>query len=138
MRFVVDANVLFSFFWKDSFTRRLLIGKYFELCAPEFALEEIDKYKNEIMRRAKIRLDEFVEMRRELILYVEFFPISNYVKFLSRVVEVSPDRDDVDYFALALKLSVGIWSNDKLLKGQSVVGVLNTMEILDFVDDRNL
>lgn len=43
--------------------------------------------------------------------------------------KISPDKDDVDYFALALKLDIGIWSNDKLLKGQSVVKVFNTMEM---------
>jgi len=138
MKFVVDANVLFSFFWKDSFTKRLLMGKYFELCAPEFSLEEIDKYRDEIMRKAKIGLDEFVEMRRELILYVDFFPLNSYGKFLKRAIEICPDRDDVDYFALALKLGVGIWSNDKLLKGQEAVKVLNTMDVLGLMDDHKL
>ncbi|MBU3923990.1 MAG: hypothetical protein KJ592_03675 [Nanoarchaeota archaeon] len=38
----------------------------------------------------------------------------------------------MDYFALALKLGVSIWSNDKLLKGQEAVEVLNTMEVMGF------
>jgi len=134
MKFVVDANVLFSFFWKDSFTKRLLVGKYFELCSPEFSLEEIEKYKDEIMRKAKIGLEEFDKLRRELILYVEFFPLNDYGKFLKRAVKISPDEDDVDYFALALKLNIGIWTNDKLLRGQGIVEVLNTMEILDLIN----
>ena len=60
------------------------------------------------------------------------------MKFLSRAMGVCLDKDDVDYFGLALKFGVGIWSNDKLLKGHDVVEVSNTKEILDFVDDRNL
>jgi len=138
MRFVVDANVLFSFFWKDSFTKRLLMGKYFELCSPEFSLEEINRYKDEIMRKARIGLDEFVEVRRELVLYVDFFSLDSYGKFLSKVVGICPDKDDVDYFGLALKLGVGIWSNDKLLKEQNVVDVLNTMDVLELLDDHKL
>ena len=94
MKFVVDANVLFSFFWKDCFTKRLLMGKYFELYAPEFSLEEIDRYKDEIMRKARIGLEEFVKMRRELVLYVEIFSLESYGKFLSRAKEVCPDGDD--------------------------------------------
>ena len=134
MKFVVDANVLFSFFWRDSFTKRLLTGNYFELCSPEFSLEEIEKYKEEIMRKAKIDLEEFERLRRELILYVDFFSLSDYGKFLSKAVEVCPDEDDVDYFALALKFGVGIWSNDKMLKGQDDVKVLDTMEVLDLIN----
>ncbi|HDL02422.1 MAG TPA: hypothetical protein ENH20_01145 [Candidatus Pacearchaeota archaeon] len=134
MKFVVDANVLFSFFWKDSFTKRLLVGKYFELCAPEFSLEEIDRYKDEIMKKTKIDLEEFVELRRELILYVDFVSLNDYGKFLKEAVGFSSDEDDVDYFALALKLSVEIWSNDKLLRGQDVVGVLDTMDVVKLLD----
>jgi len=135
MKFVVDANILFSFFWKDSFTKRLLIGKYFELCSPEFSLEELDRYKDEIMKKAKIGLDEFVRLRMELILYVDFSSLDYYGKFLSEAVDISPDEDDVDYFALALREKVGIWSNDKLLKGQDVVDVLNTSDMLGFVNN---
>ena len=135
MKFVVDANVLFSFFWKDSFTKRLLTGKYFELYSPEFSLEEIGNYKKEIMRKAKIDSDEFDRLKRELILYVDFLSLDYYGKFLKKAVGVSPDKDDVDYFALALKLSVGVWTNDKLLKEQNVVDVFNTMEVLKFVNN---
>lgn len=130
MKLVADANILFSFFWRDSFTKRLLTGKYFKLCSPEFSLEEIGKYKDEIMRKAKIDLDEFSRLRRELILYVDFFSLDAYGKFLKEAVKVSPDKDDVDYFALALKLGVSIWTNDKLLKRQDVVNILNTMEVM--------
>ena len=132
MKFVVDANVLFSFFWKDSFTKRLLTGKYFELYSPEFSLEEIGNYKKEIMRKAKLDSEEFDRLRRELILYVDFLSVEDYRKFLRKGVGISPDKDDVDYFALALKLGIGIWSNDKLLKEQSVVKVFNTMEVVNF------
>ena len=134
MKFVVDANILFSFFWKDSFTKRLLTGKYFELCAPEFALEEIERYKDEIMRKAKIDESEFEKLRRELVLYVDFFSLDYYKKFLGKVVEICPDEEDVDYFALGLRMKVGIWSNDKLLKGQDVVGIFNTMEVMNLLD----
>lgn len=131
MKIVADANILFSFFWRDSFTKRLLTGKYFELYSPEFSLKEIEKYKDEIMRKTKIDLDEFNKLRRELILYVDFFSMGDYGKFLKEAVKISPDKDDIDYFALALKLGISIWTNDKLLKKQDVVKILNTMEVIN-------
>jgi len=41
----------------------------------------------------------------------------NEVKtFIKKAEQISPDPDDVLYFATALKLNCGIWSNDKELK----------------------
>ena len=37
------------------------------------------------------------------------------------------------YFALALKLNCGLWSNDKELKKQSKVKILNTNEVYEAV-----
>jgi len=38
MEFVVDTNVLFTFFWEGSFTKKLLVKQELELFSPEFAL----------------------------------------------------------------------------------------------------
>jgi predicted nucleic acid-binding protein len=43
---------------------------------------------------------------------------------------ISPDPDDVQYFALALKLDASIWSNDKNLKNQNIVKVFSTDELV--------
>ena len=130
MKLVVDANILFSFFWRDCFTRRVLTGGYFELVAPEFILEEVGKYKGVIMKKVGVDSDEFDRMRRELILYVEFFGLGYYKKFLKEGVKICPDLNDVDYSALALRENVSVWSNNKKLKCQSVVKVLSTEEVI--------
>ena len=64
MRIVVDTNILFSFFWKDSHTRKLLINANSKLISSEFALEEIRKYSKEIIIKAKISEDFFNELFR--------------------------------------------------------------------------
>jgi len=53
MRLVVDTNILFSFFWNDSFTKKLLISKKFDLISPEISLKEIQKYSKDIIKRTK-------------------------------------------------------------------------------------
>jgi predicted nucleic acid-binding protein len=49
---------------------------------------------------------------------------------VSKAKKISPDIDDIDFFALALKLGCGIWSNEERLKRQSAVKVLTTEELL--------
>ena len=130
MELVVDTNVMFSFFWKGSMVKKLLMDQDVLLFAPEFALEEINKYEKEIIRKAKITKKEFNFLREELAIAIEFIPLKDYNNYLKKSLDFSPDENDVDFFALALKLKIPLWSNDKLLKKQSIVRVLETKDVL--------
>ncbi|MGC9200887.1 MAG: PIN domain-containing protein [Candidatus Aenigmatarchaeota archaeon] len=46
---------------------------------------------------------------------------------------MSPDVNDIQYFSLALKMNVPIWSNDKKLKQQSKVKVFSTKDLIEFL-----
>ena len=50
---VIDTNVLFSFFKKDSTTRRLVlcISLDVPIYAPEYLLEELRQYSDLIMKK---------------------------------------------------------------------------------------
>ena len=51
-RFVVETNILYSFFWKNSPTHRLLhlaASKDVNLLSPQFALSELNKHREEIL-----------------------------------------------------------------------------------------
>ena len=130
MELVVDTNVMLSFFWKGSMVKKLLMDQDVLLFAPEFALEEINKYEKEIIRKAKITKKEFNFLREELAIAIEFIPLKDYNNYLKKSLDFSPDENDVDFFALALKLKIPLWSNDKLLKKQSIVRVLETKDVL--------
>jgi predicted nucleic acid-binding protein len=62
---------------------------------------------------------------------VKFIKEEEYSEFLSEARKVSPDPNDSDFFALALKLNCPIWSEDKRLKKQSRVKVLSTRELME-------
>ena len=131
MKFVVDTNVLFTFFWKDSFTKGLLVDQDLEFSAPEFALEEINKHTDEILKKTGISLDKFKELRRDLAIFVEFIPLKEYKEFLPNALSLIPMYpNDIDFLALALKLGLQIWSNDPHLKKQSKVKVYTTSEFI--------
>ena len=138
MLFVVDTNILFSFFWKDSPTRELLIKH--KLVSPENSLKEINKYESLILSKTKLSPENFLVLKKELVLFVDFVSEKEYSDFFKQAEKLSKpfsDKErqeflnDIDFFALALKLNLPIWSNDKLFKKQSSVKVLNTKEVLD-------
>lgn len=134
MEFVVDTNVLFSFFRKGSLTRHLLTDfKSLELSTPSFCLEELSGLGELICEKAAISEAGFREALDVLQLFVRIVPEEAYSGFLPKAKKISPDPDDVDFFALALKLGCRMWSNDKKLKEQSVVGVLTTPEVAELV-----
>ena len=55
MKIVVDTNILFSFFWKNSLTKKLILNSSLELYSPIYVIEEILKYKSEIIKKTNIK-----------------------------------------------------------------------------------
>ena len=137
MKLVVNTNILFSIFKKDSFTRKLITNEKFRqrfrLYSPEQCLKELLNYKDEICKKAEISKEVFHEILSDIISegLVKFVSLSQYEKFLEMAKEISPDPNDIDIFALALKLNCPIWSNDKELKKQNVVKVYSTKELIE-------
>lgn len=55
MKFVVDANVLFSFFKKESFTRNFILSHpEIRLYTPVYVFEELDEHRSEIKSKSMI------------------------------------------------------------------------------------
>ncbi len=134
MKLIVDSNILFTFFWKNATATDLFVFQNLELYSPEFALEEIQKYNSEIVRKAKMSNTEFREIKKELQLLIAFVPLEEYRNYFQNAVKISPDREDVDFFALSLLKDCPIWSNDKKLKEQDKVKVLTTKEVIELFD----
>ena len=133
MKLIVDSNVLFSFFWKTSITRELIINSDLILYAPEFALVELNKYAAIIIDKTKLSTDYFKKMRMELAIFVEFIPERKYVSFLKKADALVTDKNDVDFVALSLMLDCPLWTQDKELQDCGIK-VLTTKEIIDLMD----
>jgi predicted nucleic acid-binding protein len=54
--------------------------------------------------------------------------------YLDEAKRISPDQGDVPYFAPALKMGCGIWSNDTILKNQKAIAVFSTKDILEMLE----
>ena len=131
MKLIVDTNILFCYFWRYSITRNILMSQDMELYAPEFALEEINKYKADIIKKNNLTKEEFEQTKFDLAIAVTFIPLEDYAQLLKNAIKISPDPNDIDFFALAIKLKTNIWSNDAQLKNQNKITILSTTELID-------
>ncbi|UCE75523.1 MAG: hypothetical protein JSV56_10795 [Methanomassiliicoccales archaeon] len=65
---------------------------------------------------------------------IELIPHEEIKPFIDKARAISPDIKDVPYVALALKLHIFIWSNDKALKEkQREVVVYSTSDLMKFL-----
>lgn len=130
MKIVVDTNILFSFFWESSLTRKLILTSSLELYSPEYVIEEIIKYKLDIIEKTKINNNYFDKCLQELKSTIKLIKRKEYSDYLVNAMLISPDEKDADFLALCLKNSCPIWSNDSELKNQDKITVLTTEEII--------
>lgn len=140
MLFVVDSNILFTYFWNDSVFRKIRVDDV-KFISPEFSLSEIKKHSSEL--KTSLSKSEFNKLREELTSKVSFVPLEEYNSQFKEVLSATkhiPEEQlkaflkDVDFIALALKLNCPIWSNDGLLKGLSLVEVLSTREVVELLE----
>ena len=61
---------------------------------------------------------------------IKIIPNEEIELFIEEAKSICPDEKDIDYFALALKLKCGIWSNDKELKEQNKIKVYSTNDLI--------
>ncbi len=134
MKLVVDTNVLFSFFKKESKTRKLILNiEVLELVTPSFCIDELNEHKELICEKSRLSDSEFEEVFDDLLVFVKVFSLSEYKEFLPDAKTVSPDPDDIDLFALALKLDCPIWAQEKAFKRQSAIKVFSTSDLIELL-----
>ena len=130
MDLVVDANVIFAALIKeDSFAYTLLFSDAFHIFTPEYIFTELEKHKDELLEKTERTTEEFFRLVETLKRRINIIPLEELVPYVEEAEKLTPDPDDMAYFALALKLNCAIWSNDKKLKVQDKIKVYNTHEL---------
>ncbi|MDP3640795.1 MAG: PIN domain-containing protein [Nanoarchaeota archaeon] len=131
MDLVVDANIVIAALISPTgHTADLFFSLLLSVFAPELLLAEVEEHKKELLQKTGLSAKDFKQLVAFLSRDIRFFPTIELLPFLPKAKEVSPDPDDVAYFALALKLRCPLWSNDKLLQSQAAVKVISTAELL--------
>ena len=132
---VVDTNILFSFFWQDSLIRRILMSKNIEFFSPELAIDELKRYSSSISKKTKLSKEEFNDKIVNLKSFVKFIPKKDFSSFIQEAEKIAPDKDDIDFLSLCLKLNAPLWSNDNELKKQNKIIVFDIKDIIELYLD---
>lgn len=132
MKLVLDTNVLIAALIKDSVTREILTHLEMEYLVPEFALQEVEANKDEIIKKSQLSPERFQLLLAELksnLLIIPETEITNREE-AERIMNVI-DPEDAVFVALALSTNNdGIWSEDKHLEKQHVIKVWKTKDLI--------
>ncbi len=143
---VVDTNILFSAVVSRGKTFEALragaSSETVSFVSPEFAIEELEFHKNELLKRfrkdnlSERDLNAFIESFKVLI---EFVPMKKYVPCMEEAMHLIPDSDDIDFAALSLsKGKIPIWSQDEHFSMQPEIKVFKTSELIEEMERRGM
>ncbi|MEK6936099.1 MAG: PIN domain-containing protein [Nanoarchaeota archaeon] len=136
MKLVIDTNTLISALVKSGETRNFIINRNtdFELISPAYILSEINKYKDEICRKAVMNEEQFYLLLDILFSYIKIINPNFYSEHLKYADElIGPiDIKDVPFLACALAFNCPIWSNDNHFQKQKIVKIFKNKDILNY------
>lgn len=134
---IVDANILFSFFKKES-ARRIVLEKLLKkgtkINVPYEVFLELSNNKDKIIRYSDISSSEFEILMSLLHKHVNAFSDEQFETFIKESIDLAPHKKDLEYFALSLSLkNCPIWSDETSFKEQSKIKIFSTKELLDLL-----
>ncbi len=135
MRLVLDTNIIVSALIKESVTREILVHDEIECLIPEFALQELEKHKEHILKKAGLSPEDFRLLLEELESRLTVIPESeiSHREEAKRIMD-KIDPEDTAFIALALSTrNDGIWSQDKHFEKQTVVKVWKTNDLINYL-----
>lgn len=132
MKLVVDTNILVSFFRQNPVNEIISKSKSLnlQLLSPEYAIDELRKNKEDILKYSGLNEKQFEEKLSELLNYIKLIPDNLFKEFESEAEQLIHDKD-IPFFALALKFKCPIWSNEPLFKKQSKIKVFSNREMIE-------
>ncbi len=135
MKLVIDSNIVFSaLISPNGLTKRILLLEELELFGPQNLFDEINKYKEEIFKKSGLTKEHFEIFLIAVSSKINLIRDDELVDFIKKADEICPDPNDAAFFALSLAKGILLWSNDKELKKQNVVKVINTEELVKMID----
>jgi predicted nucleic acid-binding protein len=133
MKIIIDSNVLFSALIKDSAARGIILRSNILFLFPSYIFDEMEKHINELLAKSGMRQEDFNALLSLLLEKVLIVPQESIEPYKKEAVRIVKDIDINDSVFIACALAhkgSAIWSEDKMLKQQCRIKVLNTKEII--------
>ena len=130
---VVDTNEIISALIKDSFRRKILLSPGYRFYAPDFALEEINKHIDTVVKKSKLdrkQVKLLLDMLLERVSVVEFEAYKDNYPLAEQLIG-GIDKNDVPFVALALSIkNDGIRTDDGHFLEQNKIKIWNTKDLV--------
>ncbi|MDS0259284.1 PIN domain-containing protein [Haloarcula sp. S1CR25-12] len=138
MKLVIDANVVISALIADSKTRELIVTLEPDLLTPAFVHDEIENYKQLIVKKSGMEPDRVTQFMDLLFQYIGVIPADDFYQAIEQAKETigDTDPDDVLYLACAIANDAAIWSDDSDFEDQNLVETYSTTDVIDSFDTR--
>jgi predicted nucleic acid-binding protein len=98
---------------------------------PDYGLEEVYYYKDEIIRKSGMSEKEFDVLLLRLLKYIRLVPLGFIIDFKEEAIEIIEHihKNDVVFIATALAFNCPVWSDDKHFKMQKKIKVFTTEDV---------
>jgi predicted nucleic acid-binding protein len=121
---------------KNASSRYVLFFPNFEFFAPDFLLDELEKYREEIHEKTKLSQDQFDKIFNDAISKVHLVPIFSYQEEIQEAEGIMShiDNKDVPFIAVGLSLKIKeIWTEDKHFSNQKIMKVYSTHDLIQLI-----
>ncbi|MGB9760015.1 MAG: PIN domain-containing protein [Thermoproteota archaeon] len=114
MKLIVDTNKIIACLLKDGMVRRILFLPSLELYTVRYVFDEIEEYKNELLLKVSKASYELLLLKVKMKTKSIGFSLDDKSLLqIAKEIASKFDIDDYPLIALALKLNIPIWTNDK-------------------------
>ncbi|MBI2665302.1 PIN domain-containing protein [Candidatus Woesearchaeota archaeon] len=135
MKLIVDTNILIAALIKDSTARKLITHLNAELITLSFSIQELEKYKPLILKKACITENELViilEFLKSKLIFLEDSIVQKEIEEARKIMG-HIDHDDIPFLAAALATEADIWSDDLHFQKQNKVRVWRTKDLVEMI-----
>lgn len=135
MRLILDINIIISALIKENSIIRFLLNlPYLEFFLPDYAIKELKKNEEIILKKSNLDKEELRTLLKLLLSKVKIIEektFSLYYKTAERIIG-KIDEKDIPYIALALAIdNDGIWTSDAHFKKQNQIKIFTTKDLLN-------
>lgn len=131
MKIVIDANRFIAALITEGTTRKILLDAEFQFISPDYLLSEINKYKEELLKKTNLAPEEFETLLEMLFEYIEIIPRGEYDQFIEKYKGQLQDERDLPYLATCVATEAeGIWTHDPNLLHQAIVKTFTNIHLI--------
>src|SRR3989344_5404883 len=120
MELVVDTNILISAIIKSKKSRSLLCSSSLLLYAPEDLIAEMFTHEEKICALSGITPNDLMQLAAFFLGKITLVPEELFKESEQEAISLVTHPEDIPFAALALHKKIGLWTDDKALRKQSM------------------